>query len=134
MNFLKIREYRKAAKIKQEELAKRLGVNRATVSKYETGVISPTIEQAQKIAEILGVSLAEIVGMDTVCADAGANASWNRIINSLATTNPTYSTEEFTKMHLWELLNEYFDKLNVDGMNTAVERIKELTEIPKYQK
>lgn len=58
----KLREIRKAAKFTQEQLANELGVNRATVSKYETGEISPSVEQLIKICNILDVSFEELLG------------------------------------------------------------------------
>ena len=56
MKFDQIRRVRKAAHVTQEELAKRIGVNRALISKYETGIIEPSVSQLQKIALALGVS------------------------------------------------------------------------------
>ena len=43
MNFQAIRNARKAAGVTQEQLAEVLGINRATLSKYETGVIEPSV-------------------------------------------------------------------------------------------
>ena len=54
---MEIRRARKAAKMSQDELAKQIGVNRATLSKYENGQIEPSISQLEKIAEVLDVSL-----------------------------------------------------------------------------
>ena len=134
MTFLKIRKYRKAAKVSQEDLAEKLGINRATVSKYETGAISPTIDQAQKIADILGITLAELLGMDQMGVNSQDSTFWARLINSLPETNADDSVDELTKIHLWNLLFEHFEQLNMEGMKTAVERIQELAEIPKYRK
>ena len=46
----RIKAIRKAARITQEELAEKLSVNRATVSKYENGDISLSLEMLRKIA------------------------------------------------------------------------------------
>ena len=48
MKFDQIRRVRKAAHVTQEELAKRIGVNRALISKYETGIIEPSVSQCYK--------------------------------------------------------------------------------------
>lgn len=62
MNYnLRIAEVRKAAKVTQEELAKRLGINRATLSKYENGTIDLSLSQFQKIASVLGVPLSQLL-------------------------------------------------------------------------
>lgn len=52
---------RKNKKITQFNLAKQLFVDQTTISKYECGKISPTIEQLPKLAKILGCSIEEIV-------------------------------------------------------------------------
>ena len=62
MSNINLRKARKAANFTQEQLAKALGVNRATVSKYETGEISPSVDQLIKICNILDVSFEELIG------------------------------------------------------------------------
>lgn len=62
MGNINLRTARKASKLTQEQLAKELGVNRATVSKYETGEISPSVDQLLKICNILDVSFEELIG------------------------------------------------------------------------
>lgn len=62
MSNINLRNARKSAKLTQEQLAKELGVNRATVSKYETGEISPSVDQLIKICNILDVSFDELIG------------------------------------------------------------------------
>lgn len=61
MERKKIQEARKRANLTQTQLAERLGVNRATVSKYENGEISPTMDQLFKIAEALNVSVLSLI-------------------------------------------------------------------------
>ena len=70
----KIRECRKRKGLSQEELANKIGVKRAVVSKYETGKISPRIEIIQKISRVLGVPVHELVG-DTMYIDTVENIS-----------------------------------------------------------
>lgn len=55
---------RKLQKISQEELAEKLHVSRQTVSKYETGEAVPDIEKAKRLAELLNVSLDDLVNYD----------------------------------------------------------------------
>lgn len=54
MNPKLLRDARKKAGISQDELAKKLGVKQATISKYETGIVSPTMEMLERIAFELG--------------------------------------------------------------------------------
>ena len=50
-----LKKLRKGAGLKQEELAKLLGVQRVTISAYETGRILPSAEKLHEIAGILKV-------------------------------------------------------------------------------
>lgn len=45
----------------QEELAEKIGVSRQTLSKYETGESLPDIERCKLLAEVLDVSLDDLV-------------------------------------------------------------------------
>lgn len=62
MDFEKMRTIRKAKHKSQEDLAKFLGVNRATVSKYETGIVEPPLAQLARIAAFLEVPTSELLG------------------------------------------------------------------------
>ncbi len=48
----------------QDELAQFLGINRATLSKYESGIIDPPTSQLQRIADALGVHVAKLMGYE----------------------------------------------------------------------
>lgn len=62
MGNINLRAARKAANFTQEQLATKLGVNRATISKYENGEISPSVDQLIRICSILDVSFEELIG------------------------------------------------------------------------
>lgn len=57
---LKIRNLRREKKITLIELSKMTGIAQATLSRMETGLMMGTIQSHQKIAETLGVSVAEL--------------------------------------------------------------------------
>ncbi len=61
MNFEIIREARKSLHMTQVELADRLKVNRATISKYETGEILPSLKQLERLTEVLGIPAEELL-------------------------------------------------------------------------
>ena len=63
MGGLKIREARKAAKMTQEQLAQAVGINRATLSKYESGTIDLPLSQLLHISEVLNASISYLVGV-----------------------------------------------------------------------
>lgn len=62
MSNFNLRSVRKNANLTQAQLAERLDINRATVSKYETGEIVPSVDQILKICSVLNVSFEELFG------------------------------------------------------------------------
>ena len=58
----KLREIRQRKAMTQEALSKAAKINRVTITKYETGVSSPTLKSAEKLAAALGVTVDELIG------------------------------------------------------------------------
>ena len=56
----RISEYRKGLGISQEELGARLGVSRQAVSKWETDIASPDMENLLALSREFGISVAEL--------------------------------------------------------------------------
>lgn len=56
----RIEEIRKERGIRQEELAKMLGVSRQTISSLETGRYNPSIFLAYKIAKLFDMSIEDV--------------------------------------------------------------------------
>lgn len=56
----RIEEIRKMRGVRQEELAKMLGVSRQTVSSLETGRYNPSISLAFKVARCFGMTIEEV--------------------------------------------------------------------------
>lgn len=65
--MLKLKERRQKAGLSQEELASRIGVEKSTISKWEKGTTSPTIDRLQHVADVLGCDLVELL-IDSVPA------------------------------------------------------------------
>ncbi|MBR5429768.1 MAG: helix-turn-helix domain-containing protein [Firmicutes bacterium] len=57
-------QLRKINRMTQEELAARVGVTRQAVAKWEAGDSVPDLATGQKLAEVFGVSLDELVQFD----------------------------------------------------------------------
>ena len=55
-----IKELRKVRKLRQEDLAEKLGVTRQTIIAIENDKYDPTLELAMKISEFFGVSVNDI--------------------------------------------------------------------------
>jgi transcriptional regulator with XRE-family HTH domain len=58
----KIRELREAAALTQEDLAHQAGISTSTLSRIERGNFQPRMDTLGKLAQALGVSVAELVG------------------------------------------------------------------------
>ena len=56
----RIEEIRNEKGIRQEELAKQLGVSRQTISSLENGRYNPSILLAHKIAQYIGMTIEEV--------------------------------------------------------------------------
>lgn len=56
----RIEEIRKQRGIRQDELAKLMGVSRQTISSLETGRYNPSIQLAWKIARYFGMTIEEV--------------------------------------------------------------------------
>ena len=59
-----IRDYRTKERKSQEELAQSLGTQKSSISSYENGHSLPSLENTVKLAQMLGVSIEELIGYD----------------------------------------------------------------------
>ena len=57
----KIKLYRENKNMTQNEIAEILGVKPATISKYETGILEPSIESIKKLAETFEITIDELL-------------------------------------------------------------------------
>ena len=60
--MLKLKEYRMKALMSQKELAEKLGTSNVNVGRYENGRREPSISMLIKMAELLNVTIDELVG------------------------------------------------------------------------
>ncbi|MGN0708123.1 MAG: helix-turn-helix domain-containing protein [Faecalibacterium sp.] len=118
----KIRLVRKERGLTQKELGERSGIAEPTIRRYELGKLNPKIETLMKIASALGVTVWELGAVDSPQYRQAA-------IHNLA---QMYEDDAKENKKL-ELLKRAFYKLNPDGQDKALERVQELTEIPRYQ-
>ena len=57
-----LRAIRKAQSMTQKELAERARVNRINISQYESGIRNPNLTTVQKLADVLGCTIEELLG------------------------------------------------------------------------
>ena len=112
----------------QEYVAEKIGITKSTISKYEKGLRG--INHLQEFADLFEVDPIFILSGET-------NDEWTRRMEK----EVAHSLEE--ERNYWEsvLFTGYladiavaFEKLNDEGQQKAVERVEELTEIPKYRR
>lgn len=154
----KIQFARKKAKYTQKTLAELCGVATGTIQQYELGKRQPRYEQLQIIAKALNMHLSDF--LDDDCFDAATlpdSEYEDKLIEDkfkFITENEQYSEKEkkillqdlFTQVEIMAdihsnnakaagkyLLNNYFDKLNFNGQEKAIEQVEMLTKIPEYQ-
>lgn len=60
---MSIKEYRIKAELRQEDIAQRLNVDRSTVTKWETGVSTPTVDKLIAMSKIFGCTVDELLGV-----------------------------------------------------------------------
>lgn len=168
----RIQKIRKEKSMTQEELAGRIGVKRAVISKYENGSVNMSVPILEKIADALEVSVIELMlGIDkatlaeqqhikdinivfkshtdkriknnTKIADMNSEelAATTETLDFLDTiTSPNQTSQQVKEQdaHIRAAISERrkvleaFDTLNSLGKEKALERVEELTEIPKY--
>lgn len=73
----RLRTWRTAANLSQEELAALVGVEQQTVSGWENGKAPPKRDNVRKLARVLNIAVAKIelaIGEDAAARDAGIPA------------------------------------------------------------
>lgn len=133
----RIQELRKEAGLTQVELAKKIGVNTVTLSRYENGERNPKIDKLEKMAEIFTASISYITGESDsrLAINNGDYAdSWDKLAKKMNSFNNSQRPQntDFDKEVMKEALLEYFDKLNESGRKEALKQVKNLSKISDY--
>lgn len=142
----RIKFCRECAKLTQDELGKRVGVTGVAIMRYEKGTRQPSISQLLSIASALDTSLTELLGPEygegalfsvELSPELIQALGFPSDVNKLTTSNPELMlkivTEFVGQSPAKVRLNLAFDSLNDAGQKKAIERVEELTEVPKYQ-
>ena len=118
---LKLR--RKEIGFSAEKVADQLGVSPATIYRYEKGDIEKVpVDSLAELAKILQTTPAYLMGWESQADQAEINDLLAQI----------QASEEKEQSRIAEKIQD-FKKLNDDGKAKAIERVHELTEIPRYQ-
>lgn len=63
---LRLKRLRKRKKLSQTELAKKIGVTKSTIYRYESNTLSPSLDKAILLARILDTTLDYLAGLDKI--------------------------------------------------------------------
>ena len=148
----RIKAARMKAGLTQKELGAKLGVSESFIAQYETDKRNPKIETLEKIACALGVHPGELQGFVNYGDDPWApgydiwappGISHERLEHLRDLRDQVRANQQefqvFQRVQVDQDISgieilDYYNRLNDSGKQVAVERVKELTEIPRYQK
>lgn len=132
----RIRSIRKRKGLTQKEVAQRCGMADSAIRKYESGSVTPKFETMDKIAHALEVPVTALMGYDFQGIGPNGEDVYVPPTQTIETNTGIISTKKGNngKNALVEHLLESFNSLNQKGQRIALERVDELTEIPKYKK
>lgn len=127
----RIKEARKATRMTQKELAGKLGIAYQTLAQWENDLRNPKYDTLHRIADALGVGLLDLCGdrereLYKAGFKLGVYGTDHDIYGNLIMKGYTFSTQE-------EQIVAVLSQLNSSGQQKAVERVEELTEIPRYR-
>ena len=149
-----IREIRKGAGLTQEQLAKKIGINRATLSKYESGIIEPSLAQLNNIANALGVHFSALLPEDVLSEyfennldllaieiqqqmvdDAIADGDYDEYQKAIATRPETIEDgliDAIIRRKSQQKLIAAYNKLNTEGQQRVIEYAEALAATGTY--
>lgn len=145
----RIQRARKEAGLSQKQLGERLGLSASMIGQWENDLRNPKYDTLQRIAAALDVFWVDLVPEDRRGQAIAENVD-EKIRNTPGLPETTayaiaelacYAGEatglykglvEGLELEVFEI-NKLLVQLNSDGKQKAIERIKELTEIPRYQ-
>ena len=132
----KILELRVQNGLTQKQLADMCGFSQSALNLWENGKRQPKINQVQKIASTLKVSINDLLESNLDDSPIYHVYKKNNDLNSDLFLD--YKTHALTQGISWEPIDikmiKIFKTLNEAGQAKAIERVEELTEIPRYTK
>lgn len=148
----RIKEARKKAGLTQKELAAKLGIAYQTLAQWENDLRNPKQGTLEKIASALGINWYELYAeSEKEQIEAKKNYDTAKFLLEkrkgvkvgIIGKDGKTKVRDITIDDYFELFEEdaerkkkylsLYDQLNGLGKKKAIERVEELTEIPKYQ-
>lgn len=120
----------------QKELGEKLGgVPQQQIGRWENGKSNPKLNTIQKIAAALSVNVNDL--LESPLDDSPIYQVLKNVDYSDSPVSRNFINAQLTiQVHDWQQIDieliKTFKKLNEDGKAVAIERVEELTEIPRY--
>lgn len=137
----RIKAARKQAGLTQKELAERLGLSFQAIAQWENNLRKPKLETLRKFAAALSVDVWEFIEDSRVEYDSveDFDLDYRNMMEFLEKYPKGEVVQrpdgvEYYKDRNRHELEMVYNRLNDVGQEKAVERIRELAEIPKYQR
>lgn len=129
---IRIREQRTEKGLTLKNLADKLDVQYQTIQAWESGKRMPKEETIQKIAGALGVTADYLAGRTRephtrIATQEDIERVFGGVSYKTRDGVGVFSRSDGALMH-------YFNLLNDEGKAVAVDRVKELSEIPRYKR
>lgn len=128
----KIKYFRNERGLTQKALANLIGKTESSIQKYECGSTEVPFSVLEKIADALNVPINELLDIGNIIEHS------QNILDDLGnhpenwiTENPLTGEQVPAKQ---SRLLKHYNSLNESGKDKAIERVEELTEIPRYTK
>lgn len=130
-----IKAARKKRGLTQDQLAKKCDLATITIQQYELEKREPRTEYLERIAGALNISLSDLTNLSIEYDQKGEIKSMSGYAEDLkAIIGEDRSIEETDSAKDKENICKLFNMLNSAGRQKALERVQELTEIPRYKK
>lgn len=98
-----VAQLRKELNLTQKDLAERLNVTDKAVSKWETGKGFPDVKLLEPLAQILGVSLVELIRSERQTSEHLTVEEAEQVISQAMDQSQTVTARKYLKMFRWTL-------------------------------
>lgn len=122
----RLRAFRKQANLTQKGLGEKAGLAEINISQYERGIYTPKPEAGKKIANALGVTLADLYGWTELDSD-------HQHIEQLSAGVKLLELAEKADPLTYDLLTR-FDQLNDSGKGKTISYVDGLLDSSEYTK
>ena len=122
----RIRLFREEARLSQVELAQRAKISREAVGNYENGRRVPPVNVAQKIADVLGMTVNDLLYPESLQVEAP--------VDILGLDTEALARQLEKRSEVISDIVRNIDKMNDAGREKAREMVADLASVPKYRR